>query len=92
MEIEDLLDISAEIRESLRTYLAETADHGEVVKRRAQDVTRRVDLFAEEALENALQNRDLCARIISEELGDHVYPEGGEPEFTLSFDLSLIHI
>jgi myo-inositol-1(or 4)-monophosphatase len=86
MELKDLLAISSEIRDSVRTYLSETADHGEVIKERAQDVTRKVDLFAEEALENALERRDRCARIISEELGDHVYPKGGEPEFTLIFD------
>ena len=86
MELKELLAISSEIRDSVRTYLSETADHGEVIKERAQDVTRKVDLFAEEALENALKSRDRCARIISEELGDHVYPQGGEPEFTLIFD------
>lgn len=86
MEIEELLRISSEIRDSVRTYLSETADHGEIIKRRERDVTRKIDLFAEEALENALQSRNLCARIISEELGDHVYPKGGEPEFTLIFD------
>ncbi|MHC1610023.1 MAG: inositol monophosphatase family protein [Candidatus Methanospirareceae archaeon] len=86
MEIEDLLEISTEIRDSIRTYISESGDHGAVLKRRERDVTRKIDLFAEEALENALQSRDLCARIISEELGDHVYPERGEPEFTLIFD------
>ncbi|MEA2075882.1 MAG: inositol monophosphatase family protein [Euryarchaeota archaeon] len=86
MEIEDLLEIASEIRNAIRIYLAETKDHGEVIKRRPQDVTRKIDLFAEEALENALHSRDLCARIISEELGDHVYPKGSEPEFTLIFD------
>jgi myo-inositol-1(or 4)-monophosphatase len=86
MELKDLLAISSELRDSIRTYLSETADHGEVITRREQDVTRKVDLFAEEALENALESRDLCARIISEELGDHVYPKGGKPEFTLIFD------
>jgi len=86
MEIEELLAISAEIRDSVRTYISETADHGEIVRRRERDVTRKIDLFAEEALEQALQSRNLCARIISEELGDHIAPEGGEPEFTLIFD------
>ncbi|NMX21853.1 inositol-1-monophosphatase [ANME-1 cluster archaeon GoMg4] len=86
MDIEELLEIASEIRNAIRIYLAETKDHGEVIKRRPQDVTRKIDLFAEEALENALHSRDLCARIISEELGDHVYPKGGEPEFTFIFD------
>jgi myo-inositol-1(or 4)-monophosphatase len=86
MEIEDLLEISSEIRDSIRTYISETADHGAVIIRRERDVTRKIDLFAEEALEKALHSRDLSARIISEELGDHVYPKGGEPKFTLIFD------
>ena len=86
MEIEDLLAISAEIRDSVRTYISETADPGEIIRRRERDVTRKIDLFAEEALEHALASRNLCVRIISEELGDRVAPEGGEPEFTLIFD------
>ena len=86
MEIEELLRISSEIRDLIRTYISETADHGEIIKRRKRDVTRKIDLFAEEALENALQSRNLCARIISEELGDHVSPEEGDPQFTLIFD------
>ncbi|MHC1599745.1 MAG: inositol monophosphatase family protein [Candidatus Methanospirareceae archaeon] len=86
MEIEELLDISSELRESIRTYISETADYGEIIVKRERDVTRKTDMFAENALEKALNSRDLCARIISEELGDHVYPKGGEPEFTLIFD------
>ena len=86
MKIEELLAISSEIQATIRTYLSETADYGEVIQRRTQDVTRKIDLFAEEALQHALQRRNRCARIISEELGDRVYPAGGEPEFTLIFD------
>jgi len=86
MEIEELLEISSELRDSIRTYITETADYGEIIERRARDVTRRIDMFAERALENALDSRNLCARIISEELGDHVFPKGGEPKFTLIFD------
>ncbi len=43
-------------------------------------------MFAERELERELASRNYCARIISEELGDHVYPKGGNPEFTLIFD------
>ena len=86
MEISDLLNIASEIRVAVQAYLAETPDHGMVLKIRERDVTRKIDLFAERALENALLSRGLCARIISEELGDRVYPEGGEPAFTLIFD------
>jgi len=100
MEIEELLEIASELRASVKTYISETADYGEIIVQRERDVTRRVDLFAERALEQALKSRGLCARIISEELGDRVFPsseegEGGgreeseqkqEPEFTLIFD------
>jgi myo-inositol-1(or 4)-monophosphatase len=86
MEIEGLLEISSELRDSIRSYISETADYGAIIVRRERDVTRKIDMFAEKALENALKRRNLCARIISEELGDHVFPKGGEPQFTLIFD------
>ena len=86
MEIKELLALATEIRTAIQGYLAETTDYGEVLKRRPQDVTRKIDLLAEEAMHRALQRRERCARIISEELGDHIYPAGGEPEFTLIFD------
>nr|QNO45883.1 fructose-1,6-bisphosphatase/inositol-1-monophosphatase [Methanosarcinales archaeon ANME-2c ERB4]QNO53508.1 fructose-1,6-bisphosphatase/inositol-1-monophosphatase [Methanosarcinales archaeon ANME-1 ERB6] len=86
MEINELLEISSELRESIRTYISENADYGEVIAKRARDVTRKIDMFAERALEKALSSRGLCARIISEELGDHIFPKGNEPKFTLIFD------
>ncbi len=86
MEIKELLALATEIRAAIQGCLAATTDYGEVLKRRPQDVTRKIDLFAEEAMHRALQQRERCARIISEELGDHVYPADGEPEFTLIFD------
>jgi myo-inositol-1(or 4)-monophosphatase len=86
MEIEDMLEISTELRDSIRSYIAETADYGDIIVRRAQDVTRKIDMFAERELERELASRNYCARIISEELGDHVYPKGGDPKFTLIFD------
>ena len=86
MEINELLEISSELRESIRTYISKNADYGEVIARRARDVTRKIDMFAERALEEALSSRGLCARIISEELGDHIFPKGNEPKFTLIFD------
>lgn len=86
MEISDLVNIAAEIRIAVQTYLVETPDPGTVLKVRERDVTRKIDLFAEGALEYALLRRGLCARIVSEELGDHVFPKGGDPSFTLIFD------
>ncbi len=86
MEIEELLEISSSLRDSIRSYISENADYGEIIVRRERDVTRKIDMFAERALEQELGSRNLCARIISEELGDHIFPKGGDPEFTLIFD------
>ncbi len=86
MEIEELLEISSEIKSAILTYISENADYGKILVRRERDVTRKIDMFAEKELEKALNSRNLCARIISEELGDHVFPKGGKPEFTLVFD------
>ncbi len=86
MEIEELVAISAEIRDAIRDCITERSDYGEVIGERERDVTRRIDMVAEKALEESLSARGRCARIISEELGDHVYPPGCEPEFTLVFD------
>jgi hypothetical protein len=34
MEIEELLEISSEIRDSIRTYITETEDYGDIIVRR----------------------------------------------------------
>ena len=34
MEIKKLLDISSELRDSIRTYISETTDQGEIIVRR----------------------------------------------------------
>ncbi len=84
MEIETLIDIGIEIRDVIRSYISKNADYGEMVTKRPKDITRRIDLAAEHALDNALLNRGLSARIISEELGDRVV--GKRPGFMLVFD------
>ena len=86
MDIEELIAISSEIGNAIRSCISGSPDYGEIVETRERDVTRRIDMVAERALEESLRRRDKCARIISEELGDHVYPAGGEPQFTLIFD------
>lgn len=86
MDIEELLKLTFEIRDSIKGYIFENEDYGRIINRREKDVTRKVDFFAEKALEKALKRRNLCARVISEELGDHIFPKGGTPEFTLIFD------
>ncbi|BAI61420.1 putative inositol-1-monophosphatase/fructose-1, 6-bisphosphatase [Methanocella paludicola SANAE] len=67
-------------------YLSSHLDYDEVLKRRATDVTRRIDMVAEEALDAAIIEEGISARIISEELGEHIVPAGKEPEYTLIMD------
>ena len=84
MEIKTLIEIGTEIRDTICSYIRENVDYGEMVARRPRDITRKMDLAAEHALDDALLSRDLSARIISEELGDRVV--GKHPEFMLVFD------
>ncbi|MHC1566053.1 MAG: inositol monophosphatase family protein [Candidatus Syntropharchaeales archaeon] len=86
-EMKDLLlELAETVISSVRDCIANSNDYDRVVKRRTRDVTRKLDMVAEEALEAYLLEKGLSARIISEELGDRVLPEGGDPEFTLVFD------
>ena len=84
MEIETLIDIGIEIRDIIGSFIRENADYGEMVARRPKDITRKMDMAAETALDNALLARGLPARIISEELGDRIV--GKRPDFMLVFD------
>jgi myo-inositol-1(or 4)-monophosphatase len=84
MEIETLIEIGTEVRDVIRSYIRENVDYGEMIVQRAKDITRKMDMAAEHALDDALLARNLSARIISEELGDRVV--GTKPEFMLVFD------
>ncbi len=84
MEIETLVDIGIEIRDAISSFIHQHADYGEMVSRRPKDITRKMDMAAEHALDDSLLNRYLSARIISEEIGDRVI--GERPEFMLIFD------
>lgn len=84
MEIETLVEIGTEIRDVIRSFIRENEDYGEMVVARPKDITRKMDMAAEHALDNALLARDLSARVISEELGDRNV--GEHPEFLLVFD------
>ncbi|MDQ6963455.1 MAG: inositol monophosphatase family protein, partial [Mariprofundales bacterium] len=79
-----LCEITREIRDVIFETIDSTDDYGELVAVRPRDITRKIDLKAEEALDVALENRGISARVISEELGDRTL--GGEPEFLLVFD------
>ncbi len=84
MEIENLVEIGTEIRDAIRSFIKENADYGEMVAQRPRDITRKMDMAAEDALDDALLIRGLSARIISEELGDRTV--GERPDFMLVFD------
>ncbi len=84
MEIETLLDIGAEIRDAICSYIRNNVDYAEMLVQRPKDITRKMDMAAEHALDDALVKRDMSARIISEELGDRIV--GNHPEFMLVFD------
>src|SRR3989304_8815330 len=83
MEIETLVEIGVEIRNVISTFIHENADYGEMVVQRPKDITRKMDMAAENALDDALKNRGLSARIISAELGDRTV--GKHPEFMFVF-------
>ncbi len=84
MEIETLIEIGIEIRDIIGSFIRENADYGEMVALRPKDITRKMDMAAETALDKALLSRGLSARIISEELGDRIV--GKHPGFMLVFD------
>jgi myo-inositol-1(or 4)-monophosphatase len=86
-EIEEIIiEIAQEIRDQVRDYVKADESYGEEIARRGSDVTRKMDLFAERALDEALKSRGICARIISEELGERIVPQAKKPECTLVFD------
>ncbi len=84
MEIETLIEIGIEIRGVINYFIKENADYGEMVVQRPRDITRKMDMAAENALDKALLDRGLSARVISEEIGDRVV--GKHPDFMLVFD------
>lgn len=67
-------------------YLSSNKDYDEILKRRKTDVTRKIDMVAEEALNTCIIEEGIRARVISEELGERVVPADKEPEYTLIMD------
>lgn len=84
MKIETLVEIGLEIRDVISSFIREHVDYGEMIAQRPKDITRKMDMAAERALDEALLTRGLSARIISEELGDRIV--GKRPDFMLIFD------
>lgn len=67
-------------------YLSSHEDSADVLKHRANDITRRIDIVAEEALDKAIITEGIVARVVSEELGERIVPAGRKPEYTLVLD------
>lgn len=84
MKIEILIEIAKEMREVIASFIEKNEDYGEMIAQRPKDITRKMDMEAEIALDNALLKRGLSARIISEELGDRI--TGKHPDFMLVVD------
>src|SRR5659263_739558 len=84
MRIETLVEIGIEVRDTISSFIKTNADYGEMLVQRPKDITRKMDMAAEKALDSALLSRGLSARIISEELGDRIV--GTYPEFMLAVD------
>jgi myo-inositol-1(or 4)-monophosphatase len=84
MRIETLVEIGIEVRDTISSFIETNADYGEMLVQRPKDITRKMDMAAENGLDNALLSRGLSARIISEELGDRIV--GKHPEFMLVVD------
>lgn len=84
MEVETLVEIGVEMRDVISSFIEENEDYGEMLVQRPKDITRKMDMAAENALDNALLARGLSARIISEELGDRIV--GKHPDFMLVVD------
>lgn len=84
MEIETLVEIGLEVRDVISSFIEKNEDYAEMVVQRPKDITRKMDMAAENALDNALLTRGLSARIISEELGDRI--AGKNPDFMLVVD------
>lgn len=84
MKIEALVDIGVEIRNVIKSFIEKNEDFGEMISQRPKDITRKMDMAAEKAVDEALIKRGFSARIISEELGDRIV--GKHPEFMLVVD------
>ena len=74
------------VLERSKEYLSSHPDYDAVLARRATDVTRKIDMVAEEALDSAIIEEGIAARVISEELGERLVPANREPEYTLVMD------
>ncbi|WP_424356499.1 inositol monophosphatase family protein [Methanocella sp. MCL-LM] len=78
--------MAEQVRDATADYATGHEDYADIIKHRPGDVTRRIDLAAEEALDQAVFREGLKARIVSEEIGERIVPAGTVPELTLLCD------
>ena len=78
--------MAEQVRDATTDYAADHEDYADIITHRPRDVTRRIDLAAEKALDEAVIREGLKARIISEEIGERIVPAGAVPELTLLCD------
>jgi myo-inositol-1(or 4)-monophosphatase len=78
--------LAERVRIATLSYAEAHRDFAEVVRQRPRDVTRKVDMVAEAELDAAIADEGIAARVISEEIGERIVPEGGSPDYTLVFD------
>lgn len=78
--------LAEKVRDSTRDSVASHKDFAEVIRQRPRDVTRKLDMYAEQALDTAIADEGIAARVISEEIGERIVPAGGRPECTLLLD------
>lgn len=74
------------VRDATAEYAGKHRDFAEIIRHRPGDVTRKIDMVAEEALDSAVLAEGLAARIVSEEIGERTVPAGSKPELTLLCD------
>lgn len=79
-------DLAIAVRNSVVEYIACNEDYMEVLKKRPKDITRKIDMVAEDALDSELVKKGICARIISEEVGERIVPACKDPECTIVYD------
>ena len=78
--------LAGQVRDAAVACVEGDRDYADVVRRRPRDVTRKVDMAAERALDAALAETGVAARVISEEIGERLVPAGCAPECTLLLD------
>lgn len=78
--------LAESVLDATTSYVSTHGDFADVVRRRPRDVTRKLDMHAEQALDRAIVGEGIAARVISEEIGERIVPAGSRPALTLLLD------